>query len=1395
MQHTGGPHAGRFQAVVVPIEACVKRSSTARFADIEAEVLQLVARQEPLFVAGQRIAFAGSALLAQCLDSLVVCDLLPHAVQSADALLQAAVYQLSHEEPFLEDTATFEVGDVDGETPACEMTTLPNRMFHELWDSLIFEGTVKCDLLNYVETAMLFSDYGVNTNLITFNRSMVSMPPPPAAQGKGGARFGSPGVWGYHLQCKRAAGIQDCGIVRHRTPYHTTPHHTTPHHTTPHHTTPHHTTPHHTTPHHTTPHHTTPRHATPRHATPRHTTPHHTTPHHTTPDVLITDLAKFFDVIAQDIHPIVGARVGLGEADHLATHTEGFSYTLPLGPWQSHTLTQLLGTPQGTVQGVHAGATAALPFLRYMDIAYRSSAVEPFRFPGLMWVDDTIVLLERGDSHPIQGVLLDQRVYYQGILRVDVLDRKIQHGSTSDPRPLRSPTPAAVARHLGRAWVTSTPDQRREALAGAPEIQPSRVLRYMGTDIYLQGAPTAPRNLPEVRAELWTQLRPQRLSPDAAMMVLMAKLPSKLLPLASVYRPTAKVHAANDALMVRAYKHVTGISRHAHTDALWGPWEHGCQGLTRSEHSWQVAVVREWVRQGAWAKQEFRDSQAYYLQTHQALRGGCPAVLTPGQYTYHPKCPHLIATLQRVVDEVAMPMWMPGQCSGTTPILVRGPGGPRSAAAAAPAPRVEVYTTLYGAVAQVVVPPTVYETVQALGYHHLGDLYTENHQVLPERALKRRAPARKGIPGLRAWLARHAAVLVPLLREPTPRWQAAPKDWIPRAVPTYQAEVIVGGRAAKTTRMETIYHRGQPLRMTAALQDTMETAGWASEPRVCQQPPGTLPSDTRLHRLLVALLDIQVQVDAPLHAQLWGDHRQESLAQLQRTGVRAPTVVWATAPPTAAYWNWASASQAPLVTITSTLPPFPWIAIAPTAVARFQYPAECMAHKCPGHPHKGPLYYSLDTVGTVPAELHQALRTHLREHHGDMALLAPHGRATDPPRVLAPETRPGVWFHDLPALATLRGSVVAVDAGATQAGMAMAGVVQSGPGEYQAQVASGVGTSQEGEAMALLSYARRLATQQGVYWLVPDSEAAVGALRTYQEGGHCGDGIHHLYATVLGGQRLSPRSAINVVTTPSHWITDLNVRVDAATREPPEVDLTWLLRRPYSFIPPVPFRDQCQLSPTALSDWLQDRASIPAQAIYEARWGVNFMPGGGLPLDWFDHDQQRHITAHRMDNVPTMTVLAHRSSHRGTVLDTTCLLCGTQPETAPHLWACSAQSHEWGPARRRLAAWLDQKVGPRAAPVRHQLWEPTVLEQWAAALRTPSMQLAHLECTGPHSLGTEFLRHVVEESIRIWYAHAKARATLLKARLGPGSTMAWALQELRLHQQAEREGVQRELLE
>ena len=93
-----------------------------------------------------------------------------------------------------------------------------------------------------------------------------------------------------------------------------------------------------------------------------------------------------------------------------------------------------------------------------------------------------------------------------------------------------------------------------------------------------------------------------------------------------------------------------------------------------------------------------------------------------------------------------------------------------------------------------------------------------------------------------------------------------------------------------------------------------------------------------------------------------------------------------------------------------------------------------------------------------------------------------------------------------------------------------------------------------------------------------------------------------------------------------------------------------------------------------------------------------------------------------MDNIPTMTILVHQSSQRDTVLDTTCLLCGVQKKTAPHLWVCSAQSREWRPARQQLAMSLDRSVGLRATSVCNQLWERAVLEQWAAAVRTPSRQ-------------------------------------------------------------------------
>ena len=169
-------------------------------------------------------------------------------------------------------------------------------------------------------------------------------------------------------------------------------------------------------------------------------------------------------------------------------------------------------------------------------------------------------------------------------------------------------------------------------------------------------------------------------------MVLMAKLPSKLLSLASIYHPTAQVHAANDALMVRAYKHMTGVSCHAHTEALlgalgaWLPGFDPISTLVADCGSPGVGPAGGLGQRGVPGLPDLCPPGTPSAQR----RMSCGAY--PRKYTHHPRCPHLIATLQRVVDDVAMPMWMPSPYLGTSPILIRGPRRTPSGGSGGPCP-------------------------------------------------------------------------------------------------------------------------------------------------------------------------------------------------------------------------------------------------------------------------------------------------------------------------------------------------------------------------------------------------------------------------------------------------------------------------------------------------------------------------------------------------------------------------------------------------------------------------------------------------------------------------------------------------------------------------------------
>ena len=60
-----------------------------------------------------------------------------------------------------------------------------------------------------------------------------------------------------------------------------------------------------------------------------------------------------------------------------------------------------------------------------------------------------------------------------------------------------------------------------------------------------------------------------------------------------------------------------------------------------------------------------------------------------------------------------------------------------------------------------------------------------------------------------------------------------------------------------------------------------------------------------------------------------------------------------------------------------------------------------------------------------------------------------------------------------------------------------------------------------------------------------------------------------------------------------------------------------------------------------------------------------------------------------------------------------------------------------------------------------------------AAIAAPPLRGAHMGLARPHDMGTQVIRQVLNESQKVWLAHARARADLTKARVGLRGMMAW----------------------
>ena len=69
-------------------------------------------------------------------------------------------------------------GGDDEWTAGCDSLTLPHSSLDGLWENLIFESTVKRNLLDYAQSALLFSDKAVSSHIVNWNRILMLYGPP-----------------------------------------------------------------------------------------------------------------------------------------------------------------------------------------------------------------------------------------------------------------------------------------------------------------------------------------------------------------------------------------------------------------------------------------------------------------------------------------------------------------------------------------------------------------------------------------------------------------------------------------------------------------------------------------------------------------------------------------------------------------------------------------------------------------------------------------------------------------------------------------------------------------------------------------------------------------------------------------------------------------------------------------------------------------------------------------------------------------------------------------------------------------------------------------------------------------------------------------------------------------
>ncbi|XP_071494026.1 pachytene checkpoint protein 2 homolog [Diadema antillarum] len=162
--------------MTVYVEVTQHSNSTAQTKTISEHVLVLL-HQHGTVVGDTVLTKFDDPFLAEHVISVAMCDTelqnsnRKTVIDLKESVLKVSVFQLNEEGP-----ASEELDDED--LAAASHWLLPAADIHGLWETLIFDSAIKLQLLNYASTTLLFSDAGIDPNIISWNRVVLLHGPP-----------------------------------------------------------------------------------------------------------------------------------------------------------------------------------------------------------------------------------------------------------------------------------------------------------------------------------------------------------------------------------------------------------------------------------------------------------------------------------------------------------------------------------------------------------------------------------------------------------------------------------------------------------------------------------------------------------------------------------------------------------------------------------------------------------------------------------------------------------------------------------------------------------------------------------------------------------------------------------------------------------------------------------------------------------------------------------------------------------------------------------------------------------------------------------------------------------------------------------------------------------------